>query len=198
VNAAVDKNDDPLIWRDALARPPSVTEKTLSAAVSLINPSADRRDECRADVRETLVLMHRRKHHIRSQRLVRGKEGRERLKRLWRGLKLVEIELKKPLPIMFRKKETDTFIVHCGHLIELCKWLLSAKPDKPQPSSFNETDAAHYALVLLNKYNQTAKTTKTGGGNWDKLAATLYGQPGANLHYHCTQIRANPAIWQDF
>jgi hypothetical protein len=174
----------------------SLTEKTLSAAVSLIKPSADRRDECRADVRETLMLMHKRKVDRRSHRLMRGKEGRERLKQLRRGLKLVQILMRKPLPVALRDDETDKFFVSCGRLITLCDWLLRAPTDKPRPDSSDKMDAAHYALALLIKYQQPAKTTKKGDGNWNKLAATLYGQPRENLHYHCTEIRANPEIWQ--
>jgi hypothetical protein len=63
-----------------------------------------------------------------------------------------------------------------------------AKGRKPKPDAFRKRLAADYALYLCDRFGVKATTARTG--KFCLVAAALFGDPAADLQYHCANALA--------
>ena len=84
-----------------------------------------------------------------------------------------------------------TFVTpHLRLLHGICRTWEKSKWGKSQPSAQDKRLAAHGALLLCEKFGLPLTTTRKTGENtrasvFCRLAATLYGDPDANLQPYC-------------
>jgi hypothetical protein len=71
-----------------------------------------------------------------------------------------------------------------AYIVKLKKLIAEPSPSKPGPAL---RAAAIAARDLLEKYDRRVKTTKDG--DWCKLAAILYGEPGRRMDRNCREVQ---------
>jgi hypothetical protein len=84
------------------------------------------------------------------------------------------------------------FLRHLRFLSAICDSWEKSKLGKPKPNAEEKRFAAEAALYLLKFHGMVPTTTKTGA--FCRLAAVLYGDKSADLHYHCRVVLGGAQI----
>jgi hypothetical protein len=162
--------------------------KEIRAALKVIKPKASLRDDCIAEIADSLNSIGIELANLGALTVNMTKKGKAAASKVAAALRRLQTTLNNPdLDMQFE------FFPHS----EIDKWLgvcdeIAATPTREARSTDpKHLLAAREALFLLSYYapdrDKAIATTK--GGRFCKLAAVLAGEPDADLHHACRAAR---------
>jgi hypothetical protein len=160
-------------------------KQQIDEAHKLLNPPADKADQCCEHIREWL-------HYVEFARQAAGitrKENSEysaalaklcSISRTRKGQRLIGQELLERAVAIDKKTSSPS-------------WAANIMGDSvPPPPLESRRSAAIGAYELLRCWGH--KLTTTAGNEWHKLAAILFGQRDINLHRHILKVHSDIAL----
>jgi hypothetical protein len=162
-----------------------MTREELTAALVILDPPAERRDECVHDIVRQFESIEQAISAARGSRVLggKGKGGLERYLRDLRRARASHRALDPSLAPFFSPQANN-------HEIAIAEALVAApSPPLAQDRTHRYRAAAEAAYKLLLWWDHKAVVTR--GGEWEQLAAIMAGDPGRDMFDHLRACKSD-------
>jgi hypothetical protein len=162
--------------------------KQIDDAVSIIRPEPQQHDACRDDVEREGLRVFLALGWLHTKDESKTKEGKQAAGRLAKALRRLEVVLKdENLRMLSVAAVTRHMSVEeIGDAASYCEEVQRARTEPLiRKGAEAKRRAVHCAHALLTKHNKREAGNTAKGNRFCKLAALLYGDPGADLHNQC-------------